>query len=102
MHFNAREYFWKIFSAFCSCSLFVLIVGEFRDDLPMNGAHFCSEGKRWRGYCEEWQKDRSDESGKAQKIQRVDGKHVYNLDDASDSLVRILNLAHGDNYQNIQ
>ena len=55
-----------------------------------------------RGYCEEWQKNWSDESGKAQKIQRVDGKHACHLNDASDSLVRTLNLADGDNYPNIQ
>ena len=91
-----------VFGYFCSGSLFVLIGEEFRDNLPMNGVHFLSEGKRWRRYCEELQKDRSDESGKAQKIQRVDGKHAYHLDDTSDSLVGTLNPVDGDNYPNIQ
>ena len=68
----------------------------------MNGVHLRSDGKRLRGYCEEWQKDWSDESGKAQKIQRVDGKHACHLNNASDSLVRTLNLEDGDNYPNIQ
>ena len=68
----------------------------------MNRVYLCSEGKHWRRYFKEWQKDRSDESGKVKKIQRVDGKHVYHLDNASDSLVGTLNLADGDNYPNIQ
>ena len=50
----------------------------------------------------EWQKDRSDESGKAQKIQHVDGKYAYHLDDVSDSLVGTINPAGGDNYPNIR
>ena len=50
----------------------------------------------------EWQKDRSDESGKAQKIQHIDGKHAYHLDDVSDSLVGTVNPADGDNYPNIR
>ena len=33
------------------------------------------------------QKDRLDESGKVQKIQRVNGKHAHHLNSASDSLV---------------
>ena len=68
----------------------------------MNRVHLRSEGKRWRRYCHEWQKNRSDESGKAQKIERVDGKHAYHLVDASDSLVGTLNLADGDNHPNIR
>ena len=68
----------------------------------MNRVYLCSEGKYWRRYFKEWQKDRSDESGKVKKIQRVDGKHVYHLDNASDSLAGTLNLVDGDNYPNIQ
>ena len=43
-----------------------------------------------------------DESGKAQKIQHIDGKHAYHLDDVSDSLVGTINPADGDNYPNIR
>ena len=68
----------------------------------MGGEHIRSEKKRWRRYCETWQRDRSDESKKAQKNQRTDGNHANNLDEASDSLVGALNLADDDNYPNIR
>ena len=64
-----------------------LIGEEFFDDFPMNGIYHRSERKRWRRYSKEWQKDRLDESGKVQKIQRVNGKHAHHLNGASDSLV---------------
>ena len=53
----------------------------------MNGIHLGCERKLWVGYCEEWQIYRSDESGKEPKVQSADGKHVYHLDDAFDSLM---------------
>ena len=72
--------------------MFDLIDEEFCDNLPLKGVHLRIEGKRWRRYCEEWQNNRSDESGKAQKIQRVDEKYAYHLDDPSDNLVGALKV----------
>ena len=53
----------------------------------MNGVHLRSEGKHWKRYNDKSQKERSDESRKAQKIKRVDGKHAYRLDNTSDCLM---------------
>ena len=53
----------------------------------MNGVHLRSEGKHWKRYNDKSQKERSDESRKAQKIKRIDGKHAHCLENTSDCLM---------------
>ena len=71
--------------------------------MAIEGAHFCSELKRWYDFWEGKLNNVSEEiQGASKTKKRVDGKPSFTLEDPPDGIIEVLNFADTDFFPNIR